>query len=435
MPTAREHAIWALARIETGGAFASHVHRAASSKQADRRGIELTAGVTRRRRYLDFLIESIYDGSLGKMEPPLKQILRIALYELLYLDTPHRAVVFEAVELAKQILRPGAGRLVNGILRAALRRLDALPEPGKADLADYMATIHSHPTWMVRRYLTRFGPDDTEALLRQNNARPVWGLRCNRLKIAPESLERELHKASVAFERSRYLDDFVRTQRLQAVIRRGLLSNGSCAVQDESTGLVVLLLNPQPGETLIDTCAAPGGKTLYAASLMQNRGRILALDIHAARLDRLSRATSIHGASAIETRVHDLRTFADTVVADRVLVDVPCSGTGVLAKRADLRWRRTVEDLQQLSQLQDVLLDSAARLVRPGGLLVYATCSIEPEENEQRVAAFLARNRTFHLDSPSGKMPTEVLTPEGFLCTLPHVHGVDGAFGVRLRKF
>lgn len=442
MPTetsTRQLAAESLCRIEVGGAFTglTDLSQHASDARLSRQATDLIAGVTRRRRYLDFLIQSLYSGRFDKMEPLLKQILRVGVYELLVVKRPPYAVLHEAVGLAKRMVRPGAGRLANGLLRALLRAQDALPVPDAADEADYLGILHSHPTWMVRRWLDRFGRKETERLLRWNNARPVYGVRCNSLKTSLRDCHAALDAAGVSWERSSYMEDFVRATKLQPLVHSSLLQAGVCAIQDESAGLIVRLLDPQPGETIIDTCAAPGGKALYAALRMQNRGRVRAVDAHAGRLALLPHSARSHGVTIVDTHVEDLQSYAnrtDMAQADRVLLDAPCSGLGVLAKRADLRWNRMAEDLQELTSLQDALLDHAALLVRRGGLLVYSTCSTEPEENEQRVIAFLRRHADYRMELASRGLPSEVITREGYLATLPHIHAVDGAFGARLRR-
>jgi 16S rRNA (cytosine967-C5)-methyltransferase len=201
---------------------------------------------------------------------------------------------------------------------------------------------------------------------------------------------------------------------------------------------VVRLLAPQPGDSVLDGCAAPGGKTMAIAGRMESEGTILAVDTNENRLGLVDEAAETHGvAEMVTTEAADLLAVADREDpprASRVLVDVPCSGLGVLAKRADLRWQREPSDIQELLALQDDLLDAAARLVEPGGLLVYSTCTIEPEENEQRIEAFLARHDDFELESAEGILPDEVVSDGGFLSTLPHRHRTDGAFAARLRR-
>jgi 16S rRNA (cytosine967-C5)-methyltransferase len=398
---------------------------------------EYVAGVTRWRRWLDFLIDHFYRGQAMQMEPTLRQVLRIGLYDLFLLDTPPHAALHEAVELAKRLVRPGAGGLVNGILRSALRAAGDLPQPAMQDEAERLAIRYSHPTWMVRRWLERYGAEETRRLLEANNARPVYGVRVNTHHITPEAFHARLDEEGISWEASPYLDDFVRIRRLQPVIQAGLLADGSCMVQDEGAGLVVRLLDPQPDETVLDACAAPGGKALYAASRMQGRGRVLAYDVHPGRIRLVSQAAGTLGLTNVVAEAADLRDLAGQQpppAADRVLLDVPCSGLGVLAKRADLRWQRTPEDMAELVALQDDLLDAAAALVRPGGVLVYSTCTIEPEENEDRVSAFLERHGAFVQRSAGGLVPEGLATAEGFYAALPHRDGIDGAFAARLER-
>jgi 16S rRNA (cytosine967-C5)-methyltransferase len=403
-----------------------------------RQAKERVAGVTRWRRWLDFLLAAFYNGDYDQMEDRLRQILRLGAYELLYLQTPTHAAVDEHVELAKQTVRPGAAGLVNGILRTLDRQRDDLPAPDTGDRADDLAVRHSHPTWIVRRWLDRYGEATAEELLQWDNRRPVYGVRAHPERGGIAALQDWLDVHDVTWTASPYLDDFVRVRRLQKLVQEGLLEDGDCAVQDESAGLVVRLLDPQPGDTVLDICAAPGGKTAYAAARMQGTGTLYAADVHADRLALVQDAAAAQGwTGMLQTEAADLRDLAgrsDPPQGDRVLLDVPCSGFGVLAKRADLRWQRAPDDLAELTTLQDELLDAAARLVRPGGVLVYSTCTIEPEENEERVAAFLDRHDDFTLEPAGSTVPEKTVTEEGYYATRPDRHAVDGAFGARLRR-
>ncbi|MEM1043858.1 MAG: 16S rRNA (cytosine(967)-C(5))-methyltransferase RsmB [Bacteroidota bacterium] len=439
--SARARALARLARIEEGGAYADAFGGNATlsdeEARAERQAVEYVAGVTRRRRWLDYLLAQFYRGDLGAMEPVLRQILRIGLYDLLFLDTPPHAAVHEAVELAKREVRPKAGGLVNAVLRAALRARDRLPMPDTGRPARDLAIRHSHPTWMVRRWLERYGDAETEALLAQNNARPRYALRVNTRRTDVDQIRERLSALGVDASPSRYLDDFVTVDRLQPVLRAGLFTGGTVAVQDEAAALVVRVLDPQPGDTVLDLAAAPGGKALYAALRMSDAGRVRAFDLHAGKANRIRTAASAHGLTSVEVEAADLRDLAarsGAPAGDRVLLDAPCSGLGVLAKRADLRWRRAPDALADLAALQDELLDAAAALVRPGGLLVYSTCTTEPEENEDRVAAFLARHPGFALERADGLVPRAFVTEAGTYAALPQRHGTDGAFAARLRR-
>uniref|UniRef100_A0A803LQ83 SAM-dependent MTase RsmB/NOP-type domain-containing protein n=1 Tax=Chenopodium quinoa TaxID=63459 RepID=A0A803LQ83_CHEQI len=395
-----------LMRIEFGGAFADllnergkgsgnnemeYVERTLGFRTRDleerdlRLVTDIVGGAIRWRKYLDYLILSLChdEGSFRSMEPLLLQILRIGFYEILKREMPPYAVVDENVNLAKFALRPGAGNMVNGILRklVSLKDKDSLPVP-KLDGNDRaqaraLATTHSHPV--------------------------------------------------VPHEPSLHLDDFVRIRRgMQSVIQNGFLKEGLCSVQDESAGLAVSVLDPQPDDCIIDCCAAPGGKTLFMASRLNGRGMISAVDINKGRLRILEETAKLQSVDSVINCIHaDLRSFADSnkLKFDKVLLDAPCSGLGVLSKRPDLRWNRKLEDMEELKSLQDELLDAACKLVKPGGVLVYSTCSIDPEENE---------DREFQIDPVHRYVPSDFSTEQGFFRSCPVKHSMDGAFAARL---
>ena len=436
----RSEALRRLLKIEEGGAFIGlddeRGKSASDGGREARQALEYIAGVTRWRRYLDFVLAQFYRGEVDRLEPILRQILRIGLYDLLFLDSADYAAVNEAVDLAKKHVRKGAGGLVNGVLRNVLRQKHDLAEPKTGDEAEDMAIRHSHPTWIVRRWLKRYGAADTESLLKWNNERPEFGVRINELKIEAADFKSRLEADGVEWEEGRYLPYFLRLPTVQPLLRSKLLREGYCAVQDESAGLIVALLDPQPGEVIVDACAAPGGKALHAAQRMANKGEVLAVDVHEGRLSLVRRAASEQNAGIVATVAADFRSLGSEWKerADRVLVDAPCSGLGVLSKRADLRWRRQPEDLKELAVLQDEILESAARIVRPGGILVYGTCTLEPEENELRVEAFLKRHPEFALESPGSQIPEALVTDKGYYATFPPRDRVDGAFGARMSK-
>ncbi len=426
----RAVAVRRLLRVEEGGAHVARLGASTADAETSRLALEIVAGVTRHRRWLDFLIGRFYRGRVDALDAPLRQILRIGAHDLVVAGTPPHAAVSEAVELAAREMHRGAAGLANAVLRAIARHADRLPLPDTGDPADDLGVRHSHPTWMVRRWLGRWGEEATVRLLEHDNAPPRFGLRATDGDAA--ALLAAIPDADAA--PSRWLDDFVTVGRLQPIVRAGLLADGRAAVQDEAAGLVVRVLAPVRGERVLDGAAAPGGKAVYAAL----RGAVVtALDVSEAKTALVRQAAEAQGVASLTAVTADLRTWPGPDASggtrfDAVLLDAPCSGTGVLAKRADLRWRRDESDLAGLAALQDELLDAAARHVRPGGRLVYATCSLEPEENDDRVAAFLARAPGWRREPVAG-VPDAFVTPAGTYEALPHVHGTDGAFAAVLR--
>lgn len=406
---ARLSAARQLEQDEQRGAYTGHSRRGQGGDPVDERQItDLVSGVVRWRRYLDFLIASFYKGDAEKLEVPLRTVLRLGLFELLLSDTASHAAVNETVELARRHAHPRVTGLVNGILRSA-QRADALPMPATGDRARDLAIRYSHPDWMVRRWLSRWPEEDVIALLEYNNTRPSFSV---------------LDVDKMTFER---------TTSVQSLVRSGDLSAGRVRIQDEGAAHVVHVMAPEPGMTVLDMCAAPGGKAIYTGLLMNASGRVVATDIHRNRVKLIDQGAREVGLDNVETRVMDaLHPDADLLDAcDIVLIDAPCSGLGVLSKRADMRWQRTETDLVELVALQRKMLQSAARCVRPGGVLIYSTCTTEPDENELQVADFLAAHPEFERDPVAADVP---LTGAGDYLSLPHVSGYDGAYAARLRR-
>ena len=457
-PTARVLAVQRLLRVEHDGAHAARLTDAAEGSvpaEVSRQAVRTVGGVTRWRRWLDFLIGHFYRGRVEDLDPELLQVLRIGVYDLVVRETAPHAAVNEAVETAKHVLHRGAGGLANGVLRAVDRaaRAGRLPQPATGDPADDLAVRYSHPTWAVRRWLDRWGPDATRDFLLASNAPGRYTLRCTAGAAGVPALVSRVADLGGECRPARWAAGFVEVDRLQPVLRGGLIEEGACVVQDQAAGLVVRVLDPQPGEAVLDGAAAPGGKAVGAALAMGDRGRVVALDVSESKTRLVQQAAERQGVQIVEAIAGDLTAWdggllaaptsrlaapsapqlaAPTSQFDRVLLDAPCSGSGVLAKRADLRWRRQPDDLAELVTLQDGLLDAAAQHVRPGGLLVYSTCSVEPEENDDRIAAFLDRHLDFGLEPVGDAVPPEMADGPVYRA-LPHVHGTDGAFAARLR--
>lgn len=396
---------------------------------------EIVTGVVRWQMKLDWVLTGFFHGNFTKAETNIKNALRVALYQILFLDkVPQSAAVNEGVEFIKRLRGQKIGDLVNAVLRNIIRNIENIryPDPNE-DKIRYLAVIQSHPMWIVNKWVARFGYEEAEKLLSSNNRRPDLTLRVNRLKIAFDYFLSQLSQKQIQFTRSTYLDNFVRVQHMAGIGGSEMFRQGFFSVQDESGGMAVELLDPQPGERIIDLCSAPGGKTTFIGELMKNVGEIVSIDRYETRLNMVKNATTRLGIANAHFLVADAATV-QIPLADKVIVDAPCSGLGVLAKKPDAKWRREPEDIRDLVKLQRSILENATTLVKPGGCIVYSTCTTEPEENIELIRDFLSNHQDLSIEPPGEIIPKEVVTPDGYIETFSHRHGMDGSFAVRLRK-
>jgi 16S rRNA (cytosine967-C5)-methyltransferase len=394
---------------------------------------EIVHGVLRWQNRLDWVLNGFSHGSFAKSEINIKNALRVALYQILFLDrVPHAAAVNEGVEFVKRIRGDKPAGLVNAVLRNIIRNIEGIRYPERTeDEVQYLAVTGSHPYWLVKRWMRRFGFDETQKLLAANNERPELSLRINKLKVAPAQFLTLLEQQQIAFHGSKHIDYFVKVKSLSRIGQMDLFRNGMFTIQDESAALPCLLLDPQPGLQVIDMCAAPGGKTTLLGELMKNEGEILSVDKYEVKLNLIKASCERLGLKNVRLVAMDASSM-EQMAADRVLLDAPCSGLGTLAKKPDVKWKRDVSDILKLAQLQRDLLENAARLVKPGGVLVYSTCTTEPEENQERVTEFLKTHPEFHLEPADRFVCKAVVNGEGFVETFPHRHGMDGSFAARL---
>ena len=373
---------------------------------------------------------------MDTLTPWITNTLRLGAYQILMLDQiPDSAATNESVELAKRFGHPGTVSLTNGVLRNIIRKRADIRFPAreKAPVA-FLSTMYSYPEWIAKRWFERYGIDAAEELCKAGNESPALSIRVNRLKTDPGKFSEELEKSGVSVEPGRYLDTYLNLRHSGAVRALKGYHKGWFQVQDESAGLSVALLDPQPGETVVDLCCAPGGKTGFIAELMQDQGRVLGVDLAPGRLKRLKQHRERLGLSCIIPVAMDGRLCKLRRLADRVLVDAPCSGLGTVARRTELRWRRSVEDIATASKLQTELLEHGSTLVKPGGVLVYSTCTIEPEENSEIAEAFSTRHPEYTIEAPETGAVGELVDGRGMLQTLPSEHGIDGSFAVKFRR-
>lgn len=436
---AREVAAQVLARVDSGEAFANVLLTAAVDRAhlADldaALATELVLGVLRHRERVDWTLAAVLRRPLDDLPARIRAVLRSGAYQLLFLPRiPAHAAVDEAVRLARVLGHAGTAKLTNAVLRRVASDGERpLPE---GPPAARVAVECSHPAWLVDRWMRRFGAAETEALCRANNEHAPAQARINTLKITPDDAERRLAEAGVRMTRTALPEGVTLDGPYRA--RRALVEAGMLTMQDLAAMLVTHALDPQPGETVIDAAAAPGGKTTHIAERMRDRGRIIACDVHQGKLERLAARIAAMGLSSVEAHHLDARELhrAFHGQADRLLLDAPCSGLGVLRRRPDIKWRLRPEDISALAALQADLLAGAAGAVRPGGVLVYSVCSTEEEEGQNVVEAFLRAHRGFAREEvalPGGF--TGAAGPSGTAMLLPHRHGTDGFFIARLRR-
>ncbi len=396
---------------------------------------ELVHGSVRWYLYLDWILRQFVHEKYDKIPLSVRMVLHLSLYQKLFLSRiPDYAIVNEAIKLVRRVNQPRLTGFVNGVLRNILRSLDDIDYPDMAtDPVEALSILYSFPQWMVERWLKRYGLDFTRGLLDALNRPPAVGIRVNRLKTTRAQYAAVLKEHGVEARESSLLEEFLIVERSRGVEHFPLYREGFFSVQDESAGLVAHVLDPQPGETILDLCAAPGGKTTHVAELMENRGKILAVDLYAHRLEILLENARRLGITSIEIVEADGR-YLKTTPVDRVLLDAPCSGLGVISRKPDIKWRRSLQDIREMAVLQFELLENAAQLVRPGGILVYSTCTLEPEENEEQIRGFLKEHTEF-VPEPADSFVRETLSnSERFIQTFPHIHKVDGSFVARMRK-
>ena len=437
---ARAAAARVLERVATDAAFADLALEAelatrTLSPRDSALATELVFGTLRWQRYLDWILAPHAKRRLPALDARVLVILRMTAYQLVFLErVPPFAAVNDAVTLAPAT--PGIKAFVNAVLRSFARRGPREREPAPPrDATDALATRCSFPTWLAARWIARYGPEDAEALMRALNERPPLTLRANTLRVTREALAARLAtEEGLAGRPTRWAPEGLVVGPGGAPASWRAFAEGLFAVQDEASMLVARLLAPAPGATIADVCAAPGTKTTHLAQLMEDRGRVLALDPQPARLARVREAAARLGIRSIEPLDGAVAALAPAFreACDGVLVDAPCSNLGVLRRNPDVKWRREPAELAASAERQRGILAAAATMVKPGGRLVYATCSLEPEENEGVVAPFLAARPEFRRDPPAAfPLP---LDADGALRCLPHRHGTDGFTAIRFRR-
>ncbi|MCX7918609.1 MAG: 16S rRNA (cytosine(967)-C(5))-methyltransferase RsmB [bacterium] len=446
-PSARLIAYQVLLRVEQDKAYAglaldSALAKSTLSNRDKRLVTELVYGTIRHQGTIDWLIGQYANKSDKWISLKLKLILRLGAYQLLYLNKiPEFAAVHETVKLAKQSGLTKFAGVVNAVLRRLAEHRDRIEYPDKTvDMVRYLSVKYSHPEWIIRIFLSQFGVSETEHLLAVNNQPAPITLRVNQLKCTVNQVEQLLTQANLDVVKHQYVSNALQISRLPRSIQDlPGYQEGYFTVQDPASILVADLVHPKPGQTIVDLCAAPGGKATRLAELMQNQGKLFAIDLHPKKAKLIEQTAVRLGLTNIKVIVADATRLNEIISepVDAVLVDAPCSGLGVLRRKVDSRWRKQPTTIPELVRLQERLLESAYQILKPGGVLVYSTCTLTKEENELQVSRFLQLHPDMHLGLAKGYLPSsavELITKEGYYLALPHKHGTDGIFAARMIK-
>jgi 16S rRNA (cytosine967-C5)-methyltransferase len=396
---------------------------------------ELVYGTLRWWRKLDWILSRTFHGNWRDVPDLVRRTAEIALYQILYLDrVPAYAAVDEAVRISGEFQGGRWKATVNAILRELIRNPGMSQVPDDADDPVKAISLQwSHPRWLVEEWIERFGPQRTIEICRADNQRPGISIRVNPLRADAPAVLKELESLGIIAEPNPYLKEFITFEKAGDVGALPGFRDGRYTVQDASAGLVAHLLDPEPDEVILDLAAAPGGKTTHIAELSSDRAMITAMDIHSKRLLQIAENVERLGLHSITTETGDGRKPTGRMF-DKVLVDAPCSGMGVLRRRPELKWRRLPEDIAGLAVIQLALLESAAASLKTGGILVYSTCTVVGRENREVLLRFLEGHPELKTENPSRFVHPDLVSDSGFVETWPDAHGMDGSFAVRMKK-
>ncbi len=432
---ARRAALDALEAIEDRDAYIqAAVDTAARANRLDPRdrglALELTMGVMRWQKRIDYALSRFLQRGLSRTRPALLRVLRLAVYQLLFLDRiPDRAAVHTAVDLARSVGGKGGGKFVNGVLRSFLREGESLPEGHEIEALEIR---WSHPGWFIEDLIAREGFDFAESVCLSNNTPAPLTIRASDSNVSRAELIEALEAEGAAVRVGEHCPDALHLSEHGNPFGSDTFTRGMWTVQDEASQLIVHLLDPQEDESIWDVCAAPGGKTRYIDALTNGRARILATDSHQSRARAMA---EIIKKDSIRIEVHDATAPRDGELFDRVLVDAPCSALGVIRRHPEIRWRRQPNHIEDLSRTQAAILNQAADAVRPGGVLVYSVCTITAAEGREQIRRFLEHRTDYRLDLPSDDVVQWSRFAENqCLRLLPHLHGTDGFFAARLTR-
>ncbi len=420
----REIILKALKEIEDNGAyFSSSLNHALSLSEPIDKGFvtEVIYGVVKNKTALDYIIMQFSKVKIKKMSPYVLNILRMGVYQLYYMDKiPASACCNESVKLAKKYANKGAQGFINGLLRNVSRNVDTISFPDKTDIKTYLSVVYSYPMWLVEKLISQYGKESTEEILREGNESHPVNIRVNTLKTTKDELISILEKEGVIAEPYEDLDYCLSVKGKLDIHSLKSYKEGLFSLQNISSVRTVLELSPEKGETIMDICSAPGGKTAFISELMGNQGKVFAYDLHPHKIDLINNAMKRLGIDIVTADVHDGTVLMEEFVgkADRVLVDAPCSGIGVIHKKPDIKWTRKPEDIKSLAEIQEKILETSSYYVKNSGVLIYSTCTILKEENQDQTENFLKKHPEFHKISETQILTTQKGESGFYICKM-----------------
>lgn len=442
---AREAALRILHDIDVKGAYGkqaldTYIKAVGAVRQHRAFVTELVYGTVRWRLKLDWIIKQFSNIELSRISSWMLNILRLGIYQIIFTDRiPDSAAVNESVKLAKKFGHKASSGFVNAVLRNVVRKRNGMKFPDRHNnISGYLSVMYSHPRWITDRWIERYGSDFTEQLMKSNNSIPDFTIRVNTLRNNRSECIKTLGEEGYEASQTGNLAEALAVRKPAGILETKSYRDGRFVVQDEGAMMVSRVLAPEPGDTVIDMCSAPGGKTTHIAQLMNNTGIIYAWDIYDHKIRLVKKNCGLTGTDIVYAKLQDatevLTEFREK--ADRVLADVPCSGLGVIRRKPDIKWARTECDLKELASMQYDILKAGASCLKPGGVLVYSTCTTEPEENEHIIRRFIDENSGFSIDDAGRYLPERFSSSgqDGMIRLFPNIHGVDGFFITRITK-
>lgn len=440
----REVALNILIDINVNGAFSNysinkHLRRKENIKDENLIR-EIVYGVIENLLYIDYIISKASKIKIRKIHSTILEILRMGVYQITFMDKiPDRAAVNEAVNLSKKRGHKGVSGYVNGVLRNVSRNKEELMKIDQKNRIDCLSIKYSHPQWMIETWVDEYGYEFTERLCKENNGKPRLNLRVNTLKTTREKLMEKLSSYGYTVHKTLYAKDGITVDNPTRITEIDEFGSGFFIIQDESSMLASQIANPKENSLILDLCSAPGGKATHLGQLMNNKGQIISRDIYDHKLKLVKQNANRLGINIIKTEKFDATKLDENLIGkvDYCVVDAPCSGLGIIRRRPEIKWNREMKDIEELNKIQEKILDNAKKYVKPGGIIIYSTCTIGNRENLDRIHKFLGKNREFQLigfeDLICSKENMES-SKEGYIELFPHIHRTDGFFIAKVQK-